>query len=311
MSNSLLHRNVRIVPQYPITHRFRVADEFEGQSLLQMMIKRFPFRAPAEWQQRILDGRVGIENRAFTPDTLLKLTDQIYHHNPAVTEPSVPDEVKVLQEDENYILVYKPAPMPMHPGGRYNKNTLTEILKDQGYSDLKIVHRLDAVTTGLVLFARNKDWSRNAMECFRQGKVEKSYYALVSGVPDTDSMVIDSPIRRKTGFVFETAPGLQRAKEACTQFEVVLRGEQMAVVRCRPETGRTHQIRLHLERWGYPIWDDPIYGPGGDKSSRKAQNIAIGLFNAGLRIDALNIRKELDIPGNWIRWTKDPESLPV
>lgn len=292
-------RKIRIVTPYPITYRFRVNEEFRGKTLLHTMTTRFPFHGRQVWEKKIRKGLVGVNGMEAEPDHLLNLRDEVYHHNPKVIEPSVPDEVYVLKEHTDYLIAYKPAPLPMHPGGRYNKNTMTEILKDQGYDDLRIVHRLDAVTSGLVLFARNKEFAKQAMISFSRSDVRKTYFARVSGIPDKPTAIIDAPIRRKTGFVFESELGLTKAKEAITEFEVIEKGLGSSIVKCHPKTGRTHQIRLHLERWGYPIIDDPIYGINGDKSSRTAQKKAISLLNAGLEIDSLGIKAELDIPESW------------
>ncbi len=286
-------RKVRIVLPYPITHRFKVQDEFVGKSLLEMMSIRFPFRPMSEWKQRILDGKVGINEDSVLPDFKLSKTDQIFHHNPKVIEPSVPDEVQLLKQTDDWLAVYKPAPLPMHPGGRYFKNTLTSVLEDLGQQDLKIVHRLDAVTSGIVLFAKNKSFAKRAMEAFQFGKVNKTYFAEVSGVPEESGITIDSPIRRKTGFVFETNPDLSKAKPAVTHFTVINRKRESTIVKCNPVTGRTHQIRLHLEKWGYPIIDDPIYGIKGDKSSKQAQKSGIRLVNAALEIEDLDINLSL------------------
>lgn len=288
-------RPVRIVKPYSVTYRFKVRSEFAGNSLLQLMTERFPFHGANVWETKIRNGHVGVNGKEAFCDFILSKKDEVFHHNPKVTEPSVPDEVQVLHQTEDCLIVFKPAPLPMHPGGRYNKNSLTAILEGQGYESLRIVHRLDAVTSGLVLFARNKEFCRKAMLCFSQSKVKKTYFALVSGNPLEDTITIDAPIRRKTGFVFESKLELKHAKEAITHFEVMQRGHNSAVVKCYPKTGRTHQIRLHLEQWGHPIIDDPIYGINGDKSSKRAQNTAISLLNAGLEIEELGVKWELGL----------------
>tara|TARA_R100000908_G_scaffold60755_1_gene38346 strand:+ start:52466 stop:53311 length:846 start_codon:yes stop_codon:yes gene_type:complete len=277
-----------------------VKSEFEGTSLLDLMAERFPFHGANVWETKIKNGHVGVNGKEASSEYILSRKDEVFHHNPKVKEPSVPDEVQILHQTEEYLIVYKPAPLPMHPGGRYNKNSLTAILEEMGFSDLRIIHRLDAVTTGLVLLARNKDFCKQAMMCFSESKVKKTYFALVSGNPTEDSIIIDAPIRRKTGFVFESELGLTHAKKAITRFEVIQHQENSAVVKCSPKTGRTHQIRLHLEQWGYPIIDDPIYGKNGDKSSRIVQNTAISLINAGLEIEELGVKWALEIPKEWL-----------
>ncbi|RNC83180.1 MAG: RluA family pseudouridine synthase [Balneola sp.] len=290
-----LSRKVRLVEPYPITHEFGVDTEFVGTSLLHLMTTKFPFYPAKEWKQRISSGRVWVQEQKNDPDHILLETDMIYHHNPKVIEPSIPDEIEILEETEDYLIVFKPAPMPMHPGGRYFKNSLSEILKKMGYEDLRITHRLDAVTSGIVLFAKSKGFAKKVMQCFSEGKVAKGYLAQVSGTPKEKTITIDTPIRRKQGFVFETGYDLEGSKEAVTHFEVISKDEDSAVIKCIPETGRTHQIRLHLAEWGYPIIDDPIYGKDGDESSTTTQNLGISLVSTGLRIEELDVIYELKI----------------
>ncbi|MGN8225613.1 pseudouridine synthase family protein [Gracilimonas sp. BCB1] len=298
-------RPIRIVSPYPITYRFKVKSEFEGKSLLNLMTTRFPFHGANVWKVKIKNGHVGVNGEKADACHILSRQDEVYHHNPRVIEPSVPDEVEVLEKNTDYLIVYKPAPLPMHPGGRYNKNSLTTILEEKGFNNLRIVHRLDAVTSGLVLFARNKEFAQKAMVCFSESKVRKTYFAWVSGNPAEKSITIDTPIRRKTGFVFESELGLKHAKEAITHFEVITQNQESAIVKCTPKTGRTHQIRLHLEQWGHPIIDDPIYGIGGDKSSKRAQKAGISLLNAGLEIEELGVKYILENSESWFKKVLD------
>jgi len=287
-------RKVRIIEPYSITHRFRPRAEFIGNSLLEMMITKFPFQSKDIWEQRIINGKVYLDNRNSTLQTILRQDDEICHHNPAVIEPSVPDEVRLLEESEHYLAVYKPAPLPMHPGGRYNKNSLSWILVEMGYSDLRITHRLDAVTSGVVLFAKNKPFSKKVMEAFSLGKVEKEYLAVVNGIPRELKKTIQSKIRRKQGFVFESGADIDSGQVSITEFEVVESRNSKSLIKCRPITGRTHQIRLHLAEWGFPIYDDPIYGHNGDNSSKRTQNVGISLVSSRLNIKSLNIDLNLN-----------------
>jgi RluA family pseudouridine synthase len=282
-------RNVRIVKPYPITHRFTPNVDFVGNTLLYMMSIKFPFQPKEVWQDRIRSGRVYIENRATDVTTILKMDDEIRHHNPAVIEPSIPDEVRIIDETKDYIAVFKPAPMPMHPGGRYYKNSLTYILEEIGYANVKITHRLDAVTSGVVLFAKNKAFSKKVMEAFIFGNVQKHYQALVLGVPDEKTKTIQSKIRRKKGFVFESGSELTSGQNSITEFEVLETYQDVSLIKCQPLTGRTHQIRLHLAEWGYPIIDDPIYGFNGNTNGKRTQNMGISLRSKVLKIPSLGV----------------------
>lgn len=288
-----LSRNIRVVSPYPITHRLGVEKDFVGKSILELMSVKFPFLPKAEWKRRIETGRVYVNTSIVEPGLLLSNSDEVFHHNPNVIEPSVPDEVEVLKETEDYLIVFKPAPMPMHPGGRYFKNSLTEILKKKGYEDLRITHRLDAVTLGVVLIARTKEFAKKAIQSFAKGSVSKTYFAKVDGTPLEESMTINAPIKRKHGFVFECEDGLEGGKPAITHFKVVETLNESSLIKCIPETGRTHQIRLHLLKWGHPIIDDLIYGRKGDQSSKTTQNRGISLISTGLEIEELGVNYQL------------------
>jgi RluA family pseudouridine synthase len=293
-------RKARIIAPYAVTHHFKAGREFAGFTIPRMMHTRFPWRSLHEWERLMEEGRLGLKGKKVSSEYRLKADEEVFHFNPRVVEPSVPDEIRIVQEDEDYLIVYKPAPMPMHPGGRYNKNSLTGILKEMGWTELKVVHRLDAVTSGLVLFARNKTFAKEATRRFEDQKVEKSYCALVSGIPEQDKITLKSMIRRKAGYVFESGSSLENARPAETTFQVLHRGDSNAIVECLPLTGRTHQIRLHLREWGFPIADDPVYGPEGDLSSERPQNRGISLLNRLIGIPELGIHCELPLPEDWL-----------
>lgn len=284
---------VRIVAPYPFTYTFRVKPPETGTPLLEFLLKRFPFRSAAGWEARIRDGRILCNNAPALPETLLKQGDLISHHNPRVTEPSVPDAVRILKETDSWLIVYKPAPMPVHPGGRYQKNTLIEILGEMTEGPLHIIHRLDSVTSGLMLIGKNPEFSHEASLAFKQGDVEKAYFALCDGVPKDDAFSCDFGIRREKGYRFTCA---EDGKQALTNFRTIKRGTARSIIQCEPVTGRTHQIRLHLAAMGFPVYDDDVYRPDG---GNLLQNTAISLQSSVLRIPALDVNYAIDVPSDW------------
>jgi RluA family pseudouridine synthase len=283
---------VRIVEPYELTRTIRVRPKESGRPLIEFFSERFPYISSDEWTRRILQKRIHQDGRELYPGQLVEPHQIIHHYTPRVTEPSVAGDVEIIRDHPDWLMVYKPAPLPMHQGGRYYKNTLIYILTEMGYQGLHIVHRLDAVTSGLVLLAKNKQTAVKLRKEFDSGHVEKWYYATVKGILKTD-MTVEAPIRRKRGFVFECGAGLKNAKPAKTTFEPVAVLGRETVVRCIPHTGRTHQIRLHLRHAGFPITDDPIYGPEGDTSGLRLQNSAIKLQSSGIVIPGQNIQAEL------------------
>lgn len=219
---------------------------------------------------------------------------KVGHFNPELTEPSVPDEVEPVWENECYLAVYKPAPMPIHAGGRYFRNTLQQIVKEEFDDSIKSLHRLDSVTEGIVLFAR----TAHAAERFRlalllKEGVLKEYHALVAGLV-MEETVVDLPIARKKSFVFHAS---ENGKPAQTRVVPIKRGSNSTLVRCYPFTGRTHQIRVHLREIGHPIIDDPVYGPEVENPNPSLiQNTGISLIHNRMCIPELGIDVSVPIP---------------
>lgn len=292
--------NVRLVEPHPLTRTLLVKPQDNGKKLIDFLHERFSYISRDEWMKRLDQKWIWFAEGTAKADSVLKPNQLIYHHSPKVIEPSVPDNVRIIKESNDWLIAYKPAPMPMHQGGRYFKNTLIYILGDMKIEGLSIVHRLDAVTSGLVLFARNRDLANQLQLAFTGRKIEKWYYALASGKMQEDTITVDTPIARKKGFVFECGRHLHDAKPAVTDIEKIAVKNGVSLVKCKPLTGRTHQIRLHLREAGLPIIDDPIYGPNGDTSGKRLQRSAISLQSSFIKYDPLSIHSELEIPNEWM-----------
>ncbi|MCH8568438.1 MAG: RluA family pseudouridine synthase [Balneolales bacterium] len=273
---------VRIIQPYSFTYSFRVkANEATG-TLVDYLHARFPFRGTDEWIKRIITSNIKVNELDSAPDYQIKPGDCITHFNPSVKEPAVPDLVKIVQETDDYIAVYKPAPMPVHPGGRYYKNTLTSVLADMGYRNLRLVHRLDSVTSGLIILAKNANWARLMQQAFTAKQIQKKYIALVRGSINKKSFTCNEPITRDTGFRFKCSA---EGKPSSSGFRVLKYFPETDItkVECIPYTGRTHQLRLHLAHCGFPILGDLVYEKTADiSSSNRLQSSEIALFSSSL-----------------------------
>lgn len=285
---------VRIVEPYACVRTLRIKEKESGIALLSLLRTKFPFAEESAWRSIIEKGYITFKGKPCQPEQSFRSGDIVQTYTPLQKEPSVPSAVHIVDETDLYVAVYKPAPMPMHPGGRYFKNTLSHILEEMGYRSLKMAHRLDAVTSGLVLFAKTSAYASVLQQYFLQGKVEKTYHTIVRGVFPASILHINSEIRRKNGFIFECCPISRKEKAAQTTFRGIGASGECSLVECKPLTGRTHQIRLHLKYAGFPIVDDPIYGPSGDDSGNCLQNAAISLQSSGIRIPEQHI--DISIP---------------
>jgi RluA family pseudouridine synthase len=285
---------VRIIEPYAYTYRCYLKAGDAGRTLIDLLCERFPYQSRSRWTERIQGAEILLDEQPTEPNTVIHRHKYISIYTESVTEPSVPDTLSIHEETEDYLLVNKPAPMPVHSGGRYHRNTVLGHLAEKGYQTLKTVHRLDAVTSGLLLLAKTTRFAQQASQAFIDGAV-KHYYALVNGLPTEAQFTVDRPIFRKQGFVFDSGAHPE-AKTALTRFEVVNTFEEGALVRCYPETGRTHQIRLHLRDVGCPIAGDLIYASA---HANPLQTRAIALFNAYLSLPTMGLEFEIPYPSEW------------
>jgi len=182
-------------------------------------------------------------------------------------EVEVPLSYGLVHEDARILVVDKPAGLPVHPTTRYMKgNLLTLLRRDFEPGPLNLCHRIDRETSGLVLLAKDLEGERFIKKQFSSRKVHKSYLALVKGHPSPPEGLVDAPLRRdphaRVHTKMEVAKGppiLSPGKPARTRYRTVGRSRRFALVECFPETGRQHQIRIHMAHLGHPIVGDKIY----------------------------------------------------
>jgi len=265
---------------YINTRRIFVSSEQKGKTLYEVLAEKVPAASQGFWEKMVArkllveiihhqDERL-VEYRAADPTVPLSAGQLFEQRYPGTTEPDVSTDIRILYEDSGLIVVSKPAPLPMHPCGRFNKNSLINFLEQVYHPQkLRIAHRLDANTTGVAVLSRTSAIARQVQPQFEQGKVEKRYLALVYGHPSEDEFICDEPIgtSRVTGGGRRVEAGGQPSR---TDFLVQKRFEDgTALLEVSPKTGRTNQIRLHLWHLGFPIVGDPMYQRDGVMQERQ------------------------------------------
>ena len=176
----------------------------------------------------------------------------------------------IVYEDDDVILINKKSGMVVHPGSGNKNGTMVNALLHytSALSDINgeirpgIVHRIDKDTSGLILVAKNNKAHEILADDFKNKRVKRKYIALVSGVLKHNNITIDAPIGRDTVNRKKMMVTDKNSKNAITHVKVLKRYNDYTLVECTLETGRTHQIRVHMAYIGYPIFNDPVYGKG-------------------------------------------------
>ena len=252
-----------------------IEDEHAGTRLDKYATALLPDLSRTGVQQRITEGAILVNGKQSKPGYLLRLGDivQITNAAPAQAERELVPLVVTLDivyEDEDLLVVNKPAGMVVHPAPGHYEDTLVNALVArypalaQQQEDLRpgIVHRLDRDTSGLIIVAKNLRTQAAFVEQMKQHEVEKRYIALVEGVVELERGSIDAPIGRDRRHRQQMTITAFDSREARTHFKVLERFSRHTLLLLQLETGRTHQIRVHLKAINYPVVGDPTYGTG-------------------------------------------------
>ena len=175
--------------------------------------------------------------------------------------------MNIVWEDEYLLVVDKPAGLVVHPARGHREGTLSQLLAGVAAGGeperAGIVHRLDRDTSGLLVVARTEEAHRLLQDALRERLIEREYLALVEGLPPARTGTIEAPIGRHPRIRTRMAVGGSGSREARTHFTLDQRLPGVSLLRLRLDTGRTHQIRVHLEAIGHPVCGDPEYGTPG------------------------------------------------
>ncbi|MCD2136590.1 RluA family pseudouridine synthase [Salinicoccus halitifaciens] len=267
-------------------NRITAGQNDAGERLDRFLSTVVPDSSRSDMQGRIKAGIVKVNGETVKPNYKVKDGDEIIvEERELVDSDIVPEDLDldIIYEDSDVAVVYKPKGMVVHPSAGHTGGTLVNGLMHQldelsginGELRPGIVHRIDKDTSGLLMVAKNDVVHRDLVEQLVDKSVTRKYTALVHGVIPHDKGTVEAPIGRNPRERQEMAV-VDDGKEAVTHFNVLERFKDYTLVECILETGRTHQIRVHMQYIGYPIAGDPKYGP------RKTMDVGGQLLHAGV-----------------------------
>jgi 23S rRNA pseudouridine1911/1915/1917 synthase len=291
-----------------------IFDEGDGGARLDAALAAVAGISRSQARRWIDEGRVRLNQRTPRASQRVRAGDCVEAEPPEpLPSPLLPEPIPlvVLYEDADIVVVDKPAGLVVHPAPGHPSGTLVNALLHHcrdlagvgGVLRPGIVHRLDQGTSGVLVAAKNDDAHRRLAAQFHDHTIEREYRALVRGVPGADAGRVDRVIGRHPGDRKRMSASVAAGREARTAWSVLRRfpASARSWLSVRPETGRTHQIRVHLAAAGLPIVGDPVYGRrGGSRGGAAAVPAERALARPALHAAALGLRHPRS--GAWLRF---------
>ncbi|KAH8397602.1 hypothetical protein KR215_001927 [Drosophila sulfurigaster] len=316
---------LRKVYPYYFTFTTFTKGRWVGEKILDIFSKEFRAHPAEEYERCIQTGTLTVNFEKVPIDYRLKHNDLLAnivhrHEVPVTCQP-----ITIVHMDEDIVVVNKPASIPVHPCGRYRHNTVVFILaKEFNLKNLRTIHRLDRLTSGLLLFGRSPKKARQMEQQIRNRQVEKEYICRVEGIFPEYVYICVLTNKNIFKYVFSIYSGVveckepievvsykigvckvsQKGKDCTTTFQKLSQNGTTSVVLCKPLTGRMHQIRVHLQYLGYPILNDPLYnhevfgplkGRSGDIGGKSDDELIRDLINIHNAENWLGIDCDSDI----------------
>lgn len=251
------------------TRQIIAREDEQGLRLDVFLQSRYRDFSRNEWQNRIGEGDIRINGSVARSSRRLNAGDVIDFSYTMPDEPVTPTEIPVLYEDGHFLVINKPAGLPVHPSGIYQTGTVTTILTERKIlSRGHLVHRLDRETSGVLVLAKSRDAATKFQKVLRSGEIDKDYLTIIEGQIteriDAKGFIFQLPgasLKRRRYFTRENPPAHAIEPQTCrTVFTPIEKRSDITLVEARIFTGRMHQIRATLSSLGYPVVGDKLYG---------------------------------------------------
>ena len=253
---------------------FQVTEEYEEERIDKYISMLIDSLSRSFLQKLLKDGKDLVNGEPVKQNYRLREGDEVSFGLPPAVEPDILPEnipLDILYEDEDVLVVNKPKGMVVHPAAGHYSHTLVNALMYHCRGSLSgingvmrpgIVHRIDRDTTGSLLVCKNDAAHLSIAAQLKEHSIVRRYRAVVYGVIEEEEGTVDLPVGRDPRDRKRMAAGVKNGKEAVTHYRVLQRFKGFTYIECRLETGRTHQIRVHMEAAGHPLLGDEVYCRG-------------------------------------------------
>ena len=267
-----------------------ITEELAGDRIDKFLSEQCEELSRSFIQKLLKSGEVFVGQKPVKASYKVSEGDVITFDVPQAVEPEIVAEdipLDIVYEDHDVILVNKPKGMVVHPAAGHYSGTLVNALMFHCKDDLSgingvlrpgIVHRIDMDTTGVLIACKNDLAHNSIAEQLKEHSITRRYQAIVHGVLKQDEGTVDAPIGRHPQDRKKMCINQQNGKHAVTHYNVLKRFDKFTHIECRLETGRTHQIRVHMASLGHPLLGDAVYGPAKSPHKLQGQTLHAGIL---------------------------------